>query len=77
MDPQPWTLKHQKSVATRLERGDELLNNGNCGNLLETADKSYNSVKKCDRKLMENDLEAAIRFVLVVFFLYHLFIMSF
>lgn len=64
MDQPPWTLKQQQSVATELERGDELLNNGNCDNLLETADINFNnSVYKCDRKLMENDLEAAIRFV--------------
>ncbi|KAI4467902.1 rfx transcription factor family [Holotrichia oblita] len=61
MDQPPWTLKQQQSVATELERGDELLNNGNCDNLLETADINFNnSVNKCDRKLMENDLEAAI-----------------
>ncbi|GJQ76728.1 hypothetical protein Trydic_g15573 [Trypoxylus dichotomus] len=61
MDQPPWTLKQQQSVATGLERGDELLNNGNCDNLLEAADiNCNNSVNKCDRKLMENDLEAAI-----------------
>ncbi|KRT83753.1 hypothetical protein AMK59_3722 [Oryctes borbonicus] len=61
MDQPPWTLKQQQSVATGLERGDELLNNGNCDNLLETADiNCNNSVNKCDRKLLENDLETAI-----------------
>lgn len=64
MDQPPWTLKHQQSVATGLEREDELLNNGNSDNLLETPDINYNNENKCDRKFVENDLEAAIRFVL-------------